>query len=445
MFMKIRAAALGHRAVFGMWMALVVSVAGADEAAKTKPVVFNPDTSWCWFQDPRVIIDNDQVLLSGVSSAGDVTVTTYHLATGESAVSTLHPRLQADDHDAAALLVLPDGRYLAVYATHGRDTLTRWRISTRPGDASEWEGERTFDNQAPATYSNVYRMAAEGLAGRIYNFTRTFERDPNFLISDDDAKSWRIGGRLLDSRDPGARPYVRYAGNGTDTIHFITTEDHPNRHDTGIYHGMIRGGKAYRSDGTAVNEDIFQADAPLPAAFTRIFEGNRENVAWTSDIELDREGNPVIAFSVMKDALPLAGGKRGFDHRYYYARWNGTNWRTHEIAHAGTRLYPREPEYTGLVALHPDDPDVAFVSADVDPASGEPLLVEGERRYEIFRGTTADGGQTWQWAPVTRNSSQDNLRPIVAAGKDAWVLAWLRGEYRTYTDYNQSAVGLVYR
>ena len=372
-------------------------------------------------------------------------MTAHDLEAGKTAVHVLHPRFQADDHDAAALLVLPDGRYLAVYAKHGSDHFSRWRISKRPHDPTEWEPERTFDNRAGATYSNLYRMAGEGPEGRIYNFARTVNRDPNFLISDDNAASWKYGGRLVDSRDPGARPYVRYAGNGRDTIHFITTEDHPNRHNTSIYHGVLRGGKAYRSDGTVVRDDIFRGDAPLPKAFTRVFEGDEKNVAWTVDIELDGDGHPYIAYSVMKDALPLKSGKRGFHHRYRYAKWDGKCWQDHHLAYAGSRLYPREPEYTGLVALHPENPDLVFISADVDPVSGEPILVEGKRRYEIFQGTTKDGGKTWRWTPITRDSKQDNLRPIVVAGKDAWVLAWLRGEYRAYTDYNQAAVGVVYK
>jgi len=419
--------------------------AGAERIAAREPIVFNPDTGWCWFQDERAIIDNGQLLLAGVSSEGDVTVTAHHLASGETAVHVLHARLQADDHNAAALAVLPDGRYLASYSKHGSDRVTRWRISAEPGDASRWQPEGQFDHGARVTYSNLYRLAAEGENGRIYNFVRSFQWDPNFIVSDDHGASWRIGGRLIDGGAGSTRPYVRYKGNGTDTIHFITTEEHPNRYPNSIYHGYIRGGKAYRSDGTVVNEDIYRIEAPSARAFTRVFQGDEKNVAWTSDIELDGRGNPYIAYSVMKDALPLESGLRGTDHRYRCARWDGQRWYDDEVACAGSRLYPREPEYTGLIALHPQTPDVAFISADVDPDSGEPIVVNGARRYEIFRGATGDGGQTWRWTPVTNGSTRDNLRPLVAARGDTWVVVWLRGEYRTYTDYDQAAVGLICR
>lgn len=186
--------------------------------------------------------------------------------------------------------------------------------------------EQQFEHGAGVTYSNLYRLAAEGQHGRIYNFLRAFNWDPNFIVSDDRGASWRTGGRLIDGGPGATRPYVRYKGNGADTIHFITTEEHPNRYANSIYHGYLRGGKAYRSDGTVVNEDIYRVDAPPARAFTRVFQGDEQNVAWTSDIELDRDGKPYIAYSVMKDAVPLETGNRGNDHRYHCARWDGTRW-----------------------------------------------------------------------------------------------------------------------
>jgi hypothetical protein len=55
---------------------------------------------------------------------------------------------------------------------------------------------------------------------------------------------------------------------------------------------------------------------------------------------------------------------------------------------------------------------------------------DGKRHHEIFRGTTADGGLTWNWLPVTENSTADNLRPVVPQWKDSrTALVWMRGKY----------------
>ena len=64
-----------------------------------------------------------------------------------------------------------------------------------------------------------------------------------------------------------------------------------------------------------------------------------------------------------------------------------------------------------------------------------------QRHYEIFRGTTTNAGDSWQWTQVTMNSTLDNLRPIVVSdGATRKVLLWLRGTYRSYTDYQQQVL-----
>ena len=138
-------------------------------------------------------------------------------------------------------------------------------------------------------------------------------------------------------------------------------------------------------------------------------------------------------FSVQKDGRGLPRGQGGFDHRFDYGRWDGSAWRVHEIAYAGTRLYAGEDDYTGLASLDPNDPDVVYISTDADPATGAPLVshADGRRHHELFRGSTRDSGATWRWEPITANSTVDNLRPIVPRWKDArTALVWMRGTYR---------------
>ena len=125
------------------------------------------------------------------------TVTAHQLTTGETAVYVLHARLQANDHAVPALMVLPNGRDLASYSKHGSDRFTRWRISERPGDASRWQPEQQFEHGVGVTYSNLYRLPAEGQEGRTCNFIRALHWHPNFIVSDDQVASRRIGGTEL--------------------------------------------------------------------------------------------------------------------------------------------------------------------------------------------------------------------------------------------------------
>lgn len=403
-------------------------------------ITFNSDGGWCWYQDERTIVNNGQILIGSVASpSGDVNLTVYGVGSRQCTVVTLHKGLQSDDHDTPALTVLPDGRYLAVYSKHGNDRIMRWRISEHPGEAMVWNEEQTVDVGARVTYSNVFRVQAE--SDRLYNFHRGLGWDPNFMISDDGGSTWRYGGHLLaNASDPNSRmrPYLKYASGHGGTIHFLTTEAHPQQFEgTSIYHGYFKQGKIFNSDGTLAANMV---EGPgEPTALTKVYAGDIENEAWTSDLHVDSEGNPFIAYSVHKS---------NNDHRYRFARWNGKRWYDHEIAYGGSRLYPGEDHYTGNMALDPNDSNTVYISSDSDPVTGGPLVSEGDgkRHYEIFCGSTRDSGETWIWNAVTRNSTMDNIRPVVPIWDSTnTALLWLRGSYLRYTDYRLAVVGLIDR
>ena len=96
--------------------------------------------------------------------------------------------------------------------------------------------------------------------------------------------------------------------------------------------------------------------------------------------------------------------------------------------------------------LDPTDASVVYISTNANPTTGAALTstADGRRHYEIFRGDTTNAGDSWQWTPVTSNSTLDNLRPIVVSdGAARKVLLWLRGTYRAYTDYQQQVLMLI--
>lgn len=435
-------------------VACIVSIAAASHGCareSSRVLMLKTNGGWCWFQDPRALVDGDQLIFGSVagsivadSKAGDIDVTSVDLESGASTSFTLAPEFQRDDHDVPALLKLPDGRYLAAYQRHGNDSLTRWRITRRPGDVTDWHDEQTADAGAGVTYANLFQLPSEG--GRIYNFHRGIAFNPNYMISDDGGRSFGYGGRLMSWQHPqqtrgGGRPYVRYVSNDADTIHFIATEDHPLHYDNSIYHGFYRKGLLHRSDGTEVAPiSADRESAVMPTDFTRVFAGGPGRIAWTSDIQLDERGHPHITFSVERDSR-----ERGDDLRYWHGRWDGAKWHTREIAHAGTRLYAREVDYTGLATLDPDDLSTVVISTNAHPETGRPLnsRADGKRHWEIYRGETLDGGRTWRWTAITENSTCDNIRPIIPRSPRWRVVLWLRGTYRSYTDYDLDVVGTI--
>ena len=453
---------LGFSALLGALLATcVVGIApahhrnrGSDTGA-TRIIVLNDNGAWSWFEDERAVVDETTATLlvssvanahgtGGASRDGNVEVAAYQLTTNTVQRTVLHAHLQADDHDSAALYVRPDGRYVAMYSTHASDPFTRWRTTLHHRDSALWAPESRLDNGAPVTYSNMY-PTSDGQAKQVlYSFVRSAGRDPHILVSGDDGATWTRGGRLLDG--PG-RPYLRYAADGSERIHVIATEQHPLDYPNRIYHGVIAHGRLLRSDGTVVDADVLDGVATTPQRLTQVFAGSAADHAWTIDAQIDRRGNPYVAFSVHTRPAPHATTPiTGTQAHYYYARTDGTTWRVYPLAPAGTPLSEEEPFYTGLVALDPHDPNHLFISTDIDPRTGAPLVSarDHRRHHELFEGRSDDGGTTWSWIPLTADSTVDNIRPVVPIWHSDYVaLTWLRGTYTTYRNYDLAVVAVV--
>jgi hypothetical protein len=441
--------------------AFAASLRAADDIPK-KFITFNDNGAWCWYQDERVVIDpaNNTMLISSVACSdgadgkarsGDIDLTVYQFATGQIEHIVLHAGLQPqDDHNAAALLIRPDGRYLAVYTRHNQDRITFYRISERPHDASAWRAEQTFDwsphhaaarSNSKVTYSNLFYLSAED---RTYNFARAINDDPSFLVSKDQGDTWTYGGKLLTEPKLGyVNGYTKYASNGSDRIDFVTTDHHPRDFNNSIYHGYVKGGKLFKSDGTVVDQDLLgntghpQSELTKIFAANSVFGGETMTHAWTMDIHISPDGKPCALVSCRANDIPE---KTNFnDHRFFYCRFDGSAWKAWPLAKAGARLWNAEEDYTGLAALDPNDLNTVYVSSTIDPRTNDSL-----KFHEIFKGITADAGQTWKWTSVTENSATDNLRPIVPISPNGnFALLWFRGEMSRSQHYNCQVVGWV--
>jgi hypothetical protein len=415
------------------------------------PIALTKDAGYCWFEEPRAVFVNNALVVGNVASGwqeaskrGDIESVVHDFASGQTTVTELHDRLELDDHDSPAFVVRPDGKLLTLYAKHGTENHFYYRVSSGTS-LTAWDAERTFapTSSTRLTYSNVFVLKAEN--NRIYDFYRGLNDSykPSFAYSDDAGDTWVSGNIVINVPSTQKhRPYVRYATNGSDTIHLLYTEAHPRDYDNSLYHVLYREGSLHASNGAELHP--LSQGLTQPAEGTRIFQGDADHVAWGMDLELDADERPVAAYSVQVGSAGLPTGQGGDDIRYRYARWDGTSWKDFPLAYGGSRLYSGEDDYSGLASIDPADANAVYLSTNADPVSGEPLIStsDSKRHYEIFRATTSDGGQSWKFTPITSNSTLDNLRPIVpppaADGRRA--LLWLRGVYRSYTDYQQELV-----
>lgn len=436
---------------------LVAAGAQATDGVDGNLILFNDNGAWSWFQDERAVVDLERGRLliastanrsgtGGLERDGNVDVTIYELGDGRRRTFTVKSHFTSygagDDHNAPALLVLPGGNYLAICAGHNNDTFSYVR---RYAD-DHWSPEQRFDwNSMPGgtdfrtTYSNLFYLSSED---RVYDIARSDDRSPNLMISTDRGSTWSYGGQLTRPLENVGyvNGYFKYSSNGVDRIDFIATEHHPRDFNTGLYHGYLHAGKLHGSNGAVLDDDVSDKTAPKVTELTRVFaadtilEGVKMTRAWGIDLETFSDGTLQAIFSARANDSET-------DHRFLFARFDGSGWSSTYIAKAGPKLFPSEEDYTGLAALDPNDPDTIYVSTDIDPRSSASLA-----KHEIFKGVTSDHGRTWSWEPITRDSTQDNLRPIVPAwNNSSTALLWWRGRYISSQNYDAAVVGVIDR
>jgi hypothetical protein len=419
------------------FLVMLACVLAGPRSAGASPVIqtIARDGAWTWFNDERAVLSGNILFAGYVRRDGQICVTAYDIARCQGIESELSSWKKRDDHNNPALLLRRDGRLMAFYSTHGFKPFWNYRVTEASPSRLPlaWGPEQAVDLGAfklnrGVTYNNVFELSAE--PGHIYNFMRGIQWNPTLNLSDDDGQTWRPPVHLIRWPD---RPYVRYASNGRDRIDLAFTEGSPATASNSIYHVYLQGGVLHRTDGSPVaklgeSTPIEPRQATEVFRFGSVYPGAN---TWIWDIALDRRDAPVIVHLVRISSQ---------DHRYFYATYDrklGT-WTSREAVKGGGCLTPpKEPSYSGGIALDPRSPSHIYVSTPLDPRNGH----QTEHR-EIYTGTTRDAGRTWKWRSLTENSASDNLRPYVVRNKKGkHCVLWFRGTYRAYTDFQTEIVG----
>ncbi|GAA2109155.1 BNR-4 repeat-containing protein [Streptomyces synnematoformans] len=147
--------------------------------------------------------------------------------------------------------------------------------------------------------------------------------------------------------------------------------------------------------------------------------GSGGGKSWIHDIAVDSQGLPVMTFARFPTDT---------DHRYHYAKWNGTAWEDRELTAAGGTIAekPGEINYSGGITLDHTNPSVVLLSRRIGSVN------------EIERWTTTSGGTTWEREAVTADSTVTQVRPIAPRGLGSGErlgILWMAGRYPSYTEY----------
>lgn len=449
----------GWLRVLVVWV-LVAGAGGCPGATTPAPVVtLASDGAWTWFSDPRALFHRGALYFGYVRQTdGRAAVSRFDPQTGARTTLWASELNQRDDHFNPALVVREDGTLLALMARHGADAFFAWRASHTADAAvpADWLPEQRSGHVAGGlTYACPTRLAEESHA--LYNFCRGPNYTPLVLVSTDGGTNWSAPRPLIQARTGVLRPYLKFSSDDTRRIDFVYTEGHPRETRTSLYHAYYERGQIHRSDGTELKafdqlplwhdagergSAVYQyRDTPAASPDEHIPHGR----AWCWDVARPANGPPACVFSVQRDAV---GGTNWWHDRiyYYYAHWTGTHWEKRFIAHAGRPLYEPENDFAGGICLDPEQPGVVYLSSNAeapfDLADLDRVPLQRSERYELYRGVSTNGGQSFVWTALTRDSTADNLRPCVPRGHgESPAVLWLRGDYTSMSTFNCAVVG----
>ncbi|MGH8020773.1 MAG: sulfatase-like hydrolase/transferase [Opitutaceae bacterium] len=133
----------------------------------------------------------------------------------DTAIATLEPQFERDDHDNPAFVFLPDGRLSTFYCRHTKGDMFL-RTTMQPGDISNWTPSRQpgFEDRARGprgvTYANPFLLRDEDDA--LWLFWRGSDFKPTFSISRDPGATWSPQRTFISENGRGYsnRPYMSY-------------------------------------------------------------------------------------------------------------------------------------------------------------------------------------------------------------------------------------------
>ncbi|MCP5534101.1 MAG: BNR-4 repeat-containing protein [Akkermansiaceae bacterium] len=430
--------------------------------------------TWTWFNDERAIFHQGSLFIGYVRSNGQYGVTRYNPVTNETfdMVISTGTSQQTDDHNNPSITILPDGKLMILYAKHRANAnfYQRTSLVPLPSSIADWGPEivrplttayGTYDN----TYNNTYLLSGE--SNRIYNFHRYINFNPTITVSDDLGATWKPSVPFISVGSGGTRPYPRYCSNGVDRIDLIYTDGHPRDYKNSVYHMYYEGDAFHKTDGSLIDT---YANLPLDHEGGQkgsvIYQYSEsawgpgqgpddwipEARGWTWDVHYGADGHPVCVFQAqVGDTNNVLSDSQEWPNSriyYYYARWTGTAWQKRFIAQAGRAIYSGEADYGGGMCIDPEDTNVIYISTNAanpfDLADVNNVPLAANARFEIFKGVTSDGGLTFTWTPVTSNSEQDNLRPIIPENSPFdETLVWFNGTYNSYTSFSTRVLAIL--
>lgn len=385
--------------------------------------VFTDDGAYTWWtnmQAFRHVGKKDQTYLSYVDKEGNRCLASYNHDTGKFAYFKL-AKYERDDHDSAGVMVLPDGRLLAVYVRHNKDKVIRWRISKRPEDITAFGEEKSVECGEAITYAQLHRISDTE-----YRILYRYKM-----------KNWAT--RVYDAEKDEWSTEIIWISESSKQYYLWTQEDkqegkfnlfmtgHPkDGPDQNIRYGYFLSDGGIYTTGDKYIGNMNDGDTILvssPRDFDIVYEAKQGEHTRLYDVAFmgDRPG-------------VLYGVSQGEEDnsKYYYATYDeeAGSWINQYICDSGKWLVGANM-YFGGISFDKKDMQTIYVCRR-----------EGER-CRIEKWQTKDYGATWTTTLIEEaaNDDEEILRPLIPynAHEDMDVL-YMKGNYPSYVKYDTDIV-----
>ncbi|MBE7066758.1 MAG: hypothetical protein E7385_04310 [Ruminococcaceae bacterium] len=386
-------------------------------------VVFAGDGCYTWWTNAlafRYKGQKNQTYLSYVNEEGQMSLASFDHDKAEFNYSNLAD-FEKDDHNSAALTILPNGKILAVYARHSADKFIRWRISNEPEDITSFGEEQRITSGGTVTYIQLhkisdseyrifYRYSMSHWSTRIYNWVEDTWTDEIVWLTEPLGKQFYLW--TQEDKQEGK-------------INVFMTAHPVNGPDQNIRYGYFdEDGKIYTTGDKLLGDlNVAATNVLSPRDFDVVYEAKEGEHTRLYDVSYmgDRVG---VLYGV---------GNDGYNSKYYYAYYDNAKgqWVNNYICDSGKAAVVGNMYFGGL-SFDKKDMQTLYVARR-----------EGDL-YRMEKWTTTDYGATWS-APVVIDESTSAtkiiMRPIIPynASEDIDVI-YIKGRYPTYLTYDTDIV-----
>lgn len=389
--------------------------------------------AWCWFADPRALhYENkegtiNKTYIGYIDIHGNIKAMQYDFQKKKQEEVLIRSYFQPDDHNNPTFLVLPDERIMIFYSRHTDEPCFYYRISRTPGDITTLGEEKRIKTENNTTYPSPFILSDD--PEHIYLCWRGIGWHPTIAKlslpdSKDDVEV--VWGPYQLVKSTGARPYAKYMSNGKDKIYLTYTTGHPdNELPNFLYFNYVDIKTLQLTDVegnvlSTIADGTFKVNktADYVKQYPSTVVDKPSERDWVWQITSDRTGNPVIAMVRISDDKE--------SHDYYYAKWNGHEWKKTFLANAGGHFHQTpnlEKCYSAGMAIDPSNVNEVYCSLPVEGKYG--------KVYEIVKFVMNEEGEVISKKAVTKDSRLNNVRPYMIPDSENTPLrlTWMYGNY----------------